>query len=74
MLQLLFKVISDVIIDLLSLPPLSSDIDECIESEYNCSAKAKCIDTEGSYNCTCETGYEGNGFTCTSMFMIRFHL
>ena len=56
-----------IIICVLSLPPLSSDIDECIKSEHNCSANANCTDTEGSYNCTCEPGYEGNGFTCTSM-------
>ena len=58
----------------LHFPIQSSDIDECIESDHNCSVNATCTDTEGSYNCTCEAGYEGNGFICKSTFMIKLHL
>ena len=63
----LFSVTGSIIICLPPFPIQFSDIDECIESEHNCSTNANCTDTAGSYYCTCDTGYEGNGFTCTSM-------
>ena len=44
-----------------------TDIDECERDTDNCSVHANCSDTEGSFNCTCVTGYEGDGVTCTSM-------
>ena len=43
------------------------DINECIQTPYPCDFNAMCIDTDGSYSCSCNTGYEGNGFQCTSM-------
>ena len=49
---------------------LSLDIDECATSSDDCHAEATCADTVGSYTCTCNAGYEGDGFTsgtgCTS--------
>ena len=34
------------------------NIDECANSLlFNCTAKAFCEDTPGSYVCTCESGY-----------------
>ena len=29
-----------------------------------CHVNAICANTIGSFRCTCEEGYEGNGFTC----------
>ena len=47
------------------------DINECErESDNNCSLNAQCTDTEGSYNCTCNVGYEGNGTHCSSKLII----
>ena len=43
-----------------------TDIDECERQMDDCSVNANCSDTEGSFNCTCVTGYEGNGVNCTS--------
>ena len=42
------------------------DIDECDRGIDECSINAQCLDTMGSYNCTCNIGYDGNGFNCTS--------
>ena len=44
------------------------DADECALSENNsCHANATCVNTVGSYNCTCNAGYTGNGTNCTQL-------
>ena len=42
-----------------------SDLDECQMSTHNCSDNATCINTEGSFNCSCKPGYRGNGYNCS---------
>ena len=42
------------------------DIDECATELDGCSDDAACTDTDGSYECTCNSGFTGDGFTCTS--------
>ena len=46
-----------------------SDINECDNNEHNCHVNANCTDTDGSFLCTCHSGYEGNGTNCTSEFV-----
>ena len=41
------------------------DIDECKDGSNNCDTNANCQNTNGSYTCTCKTGYSGDGKTCT---------
>ena len=38
------------------------DIDECGSSP--CDVNAACQNIPGSFMCTCNTGYAGDGFTC----------
>jgi hypothetical protein len=34
----------------------------------NCSVNAGCNNTEGSFICTCDIGYSGDGVTCTGIY------
>ena len=43
------------------------DIDECDALIDDCDQSAKCTNTPGSFTCTCNQGYSGNGITCTGM-------
>ena len=39
------------------------DIDECKSTP--CDKNAACVNTDGSFTCTCNTGYSGDGFNCS---------
>ena len=41
-----------------------TDIDECNSSIPVCDVNAKCENTNGSYNCSCKTGFIGDGKRC----------
>lgn len=41
------------------------DRDECSDGTSECSLNAECTNTVGSYNCTCNEGYVGDGRNCT---------
>ena len=49
------------------------DIDEC-STGTPCDTNAACTDTDGSYDCTCNSGYEGNGVTCSGRSRSSFYL
>ena len=38
-----------------------ADIDECATASHNCDKNAVCSNTLGSYQCSCNEGYNGNG-------------
>src|SRR5688572_26104031 len=39
-------------------------VDECSNRTHNCDINATCADTQGSYTCTCNAGFTGDGLTC----------
>ena len=43
----------------------SPDVNECELEIHTCRSNANCTDTDGSFNCTCGEGFEGDGFNCT---------
>ena len=43
-----------------------SEINECATDP--CHVNATCQNTDGSYDCSCNDGYTGNGTDCTGMF------
>ena len=45
-----------------------TDVDECKEGTAECDTNASCNNTIGGYNCSCNSGYEGDGFNgnCSS--------
>ena len=49
------------------------DINECENESNNCHENAQCINTEGSFTCSCNPGYTGDGVNCTSKMLIHFN-
>ena len=48
-----------------------SDNNECTLDTHNCHDDATCTNTYGSFYCTCNTGFTGNGVNCSGM--TKFH-
>ena len=40
-----------------------ADVDECGNFDL-CHINGMCLNTPGSYMCSCKDGYSGNGFFC----------
>ena len=41
-----------------------ADVDECALGTDSCDVNAQCNDTIGSFECTCNAGYVGDGVMC----------
>ena len=48
--------------------PLLSDVDECVNGTHNCHINANCTNRNGSFYCTCNPGYMGNGTFCEGRY------
>ena len=42
----------------------STDINECENETLSCNTNAECINTDGSYTCSCSSGFSGDGMSC----------
>ena len=40
------------------------DVNECLDQIDDCDSNATCSNTPGSYACSCNAGYTGDGRTC----------
>ena len=45
-----------------------SDIDECQEETDNCDINAECSNAVGSFTCSCNVGFTGDGRSCCMLF------
>lgn len=43
------------------------DIDECREGIARCGSNSHCVNTEGSYECTCPRGYTRSASGCSQV-------
>ena len=48
------------------------EIDECKSKTNNCDKNALCKNTEGSFTCTCNRGYKGDGKKCRGIYLALF--
>ena len=48
------------------------DINECLTAP--CDSNANCNDTYGSFVCTCNDGFIGNGSTCNGKSFLKSHI
>lgn len=46
---------------------LISDEDECQLEKHNCHENANCINRLGSFDCSCNNGFSGDGHDCTGI-------
>ena len=46
-----------------------TDVDECGKGTHGCHGNATCSNVIGSYNCSCEDGFSGDGFHCDGRFI-----
>lgn len=42
------------------------DMNECDTGRDNCHPSATCVNTPGSFTCSCKPGFTGNGVFCES--------
>ena len=40
------------------------DVDECANRHDNCDENAACINTNGAFDCECNSGFDGDGVVC----------
>ena len=51
-----------------------TDINECQTNNGGCNSDATCTNNQGSFTCTCEVGFTGNGFQCSGVFLCSSYL
>ena len=43
------------------------DLDECTTGSHSCDVNSVCQNTLGSYKCSCNAGYTGDGQPCNGI-------
>ena len=43
------------------------NIHECLVGTHDCDENSVCIEESGSFNCSCNPGYSGDGRTCENI-------
>ena len=66
--------VSVIAIALLSFKKI--DLNECATNLHNCHPDGSCINTDGSFICSCKQGFFGNGIQCLGTYvhhLIAYH-
>ena len=50
------------------------DNNECTLATHNCHDDATCTNTYGSFYCTCNIGFTGNGVNCSGMIYLHAYI
>jgi len=50
---------------------VSVDIDECASNTHKCDLHSSCVNTIGSYKCSCFDGFSGTGLKCTGYLLSK---
>lgn len=50
---------------------VATDLNECGQGNGPCDKNAHCKNTEGSYECQCYDGFQGNGYNCTGILYMK---
>ena len=58
-----FRVCQSSLFNLVHSSSIISDINECLSDP--CDFYATCVNTNGSFVCTCDNHFKGSGFYCT---------
>ena len=61
--------VDTIVLSHIYLLPNLVDIDECNDAVDNCNDNADCINTDGSYRCSCKPGFSGDGSSCEGMHL-----
>ena len=48
-----------------------SDINECTDGIHTCDSNATCSDSIGTFTCTCNSGYTGDGQSCMGKCLVQ---
>ncbi len=48
----------------------SPDVNECTANTDNCHDNAVCDNTIGSFTCTCNEGFTGDGVSCNGKYPV----
>ena len=53
------------------------DINECLERKHGCTLHSTCNNTDGGYDCVCDSGYRAKGPDCVgklSMIVVSYFI